>query len=79
MSKFKIGDEVVCVDSKLSEYEGSGWEPNKKFIIDHIKPVTNSNCYFPKTGAGVYEYALELADKSLIKKHSRKKFKISIK
>lgn len=78
MSKFKIGDRVVCVNSRGEDYNGSGWELGKEFTISHIKKSLDVPCYFPLKGNGVFEYGLKLVY-SEEKRHPRRKLKIKIK
>ena len=65
MSKFKVGQEVICImpESKPCN-RGAGWKLGRKFKIDHISPCydSNNNIYWPTNHDGVFEPALELVN-----------------
>lgn len=60
MSKFKVGEEVICVKVASEFANGAGWVEGKKFIIDHISEMCEYSCYFASGGSGIYEPHLEL-------------------
>lgn len=68
-NKFNKGDEVICLpESKWhlthtnneKGNPGKGFEEGLVFIIDTVIAMSNSYCYFPKKGSGVYEGALAI-------------------
>ena len=60
--KFKVGDKVRCVDDGTNKIPrgGWGWELGKEFVIHEISKTSAGESVFPKSGHGVYAYALEL-------------------
>jgi len=61
MAKFKVGDEVICVESDKTK--GDGWKKDYRFTIESISNEHDGNPIYWKglNGSGVYEGALELA------------------
>ena len=57
MTKFKVGEKVICIDGKRETGHGAGWELGKTIFIDHITNVSNNMIvYWPeKGGFGVFE------------------------
>ena len=80
MTKFKVGDTVRCIDIQghpvqLDRVHGAGWTKGKIFKIFHI---SNQHCkepgnslsmpiYWAENQYGVYEHALELVEKPIVK------------
>jgi len=69
MSKFKIGDEVICIPGFESEsngkgpkYGGAGYSPEYKFIVHRITDTSNQGNVAWESGrhVGVYVKALKL-------------------
>lgn len=70
MTKFKIGDRLVCKGDGSTDkpsapnFAGSGWELGKIIVVADIDLATdsNKNIYWPSAGGdGIYESYLEYA------------------
>lgn len=61
----EVGDTVKCVISKKGSIGGSGWSLNKEFVIEKIYKYSTGSVAFPKSGNGVYFYALEFVSRPL--------------
>ena len=68
MNKFKIGDEVICIDGPPNDcidYPGGGWRLGFRF---RVRKYTTGNGMFiywnGYDGCGVYEPALRLVSKN---------------
>ena len=64
MSKFQVGEEVICVGKMSKKIYGIGWKKGEKFVISSIinNDWDNRGAIYWKKGsmAGVYEIGLKL-------------------
>ena len=60
--EFKVGDEVICIESD-KESTGYGWQKDYRFTINKITSQDSEYPIYWKglNGCGVYEHALKLA------------------